>query len=105
MGLLLAEQIEGGGDGGGGQVDLSVQLDTGCVAIADAPLHLAQCGYVLDPPASVIVSQVVCPVICLPGRYSMEGDKLGLVLVVVEVVQVVETGNSYESNLSHWISF
>ena len=42
--------------------------------------------------------------ICLPGSYSMEGDKLGLVLVVVEtgeVVQVVETGHSYESHLSH----
>ena len=74
------------------------------MATADAPLHLAQCGYVLDPPASVIVSQVVCPVICLPGSYSMEGDKLGLVLVVVEtgeVVPVVETGHSYESHLSH----
>jgi hypothetical protein len=45
---------------------------------------------VLDPPASVIVTWVVCPVVCLPGRYSMEGDRLGLVGVEVESGKLLE---------------
>jgi len=106
MDLLLAEHMEGCGESAGraGHVDLSVQLDTGCVSIADISLELGQCGYQIEPPASVLVSQTVCSLICLPGRYSLEGDRLGLVLVIVDaetgkVVQTVETGHSFESHL------
>jgi len=108
MDLLLVEQMEGVGEVVGdvrtGQVDLSVQLDTGCIAISDINLNLAQCGYQTEPSASVIVSQAICPLVCIPGRYSMEEDRLGLVLVIVDVltgqvVQTVETGHSFESHL------
>jgi len=108
MDLLLVDHMEGVGevvgDARAGQVDLSVQLDTGCVAITDVSLDLAQSGYHIEPSASVIVSQSICPLVCLLGRYVMEGDRLGLVLVLVEVdtgkvVQTVETGHSLESHL------
>merc|ERR1719320_1471736 len=108
MDLLLVEQMDGVGDGMGderaGQVDLSVQLDTGCIAISDITLDLAQCGYQIEPSASVIVSEAICPLVCIPGRYSMEEDRLGLVLVIIDVltgqvVQTVETGHSFESHL------
>ena len=38
----------------------------------------------LCPPASLIVSESVCPFVCLPGNYDMNGV-LGLLLVIIDV--------------------
>jgi len=84
--------------------DLSIQLESGCVVISDISLNLDIEGYTLDPSSSLIVSQSVCPIFCLLGRYSMDENRYGLLLVLVEaesgnVVQIIETGHSYENHL------
>jgi len=84
-------------------IDIATQLDSGCVVTEDAHLDLSECPYKLDPSASCIVSSSICRIICLLGRYSLEGG-FGLVMVLVDVdtgkiVQTVETEHNYQSHL------
>ena len=68
-----------------GDVELSYHLSQGAVHIEDKKLDLDDSVLKLDPAASLLVSEFPCPFVCLPGSYNMEDDRLGLMILVIDV--------------------
>jgi len=83
--------------------ELSISLEQGNIFIQDIPLQVDRTLTFLCPPASLIVSETVCPFVCLPGNYDMNGV-LGLLLVIIDVergkiVHKIRTPVRYDHHL------
>ena len=69
-----------------GEVELSYHLSQGAVHVTDKTLDVDESVLKLGPAASLLVSELPCPYVCLPGSYQMEDeDRLGLMILVIDV--------------------
>ena len=68
-----------------GDVELSHNLGQGSVHVSDQQLDVDESVLKLGPAASLLVSEFPCPYVCLPGSYNMENDRLGLMVLVIDV--------------------
>ena len=88
-----------------GNLELPAHLETGCISVEDVQIQVDHSVLKLDPAASIIVSESICPYICISSSYLMEDDRLGLMLVVIDVdnsckvVHKIRTPIRYENHL------
>ena len=88
-----------------GSVELPAHLETGCISVEDVQIQVDHSVLKLDPAASIIVSESICPYICISSTYLMEDDRLGLMLVLIDVdksckiVHKIKTPIRYENHL------
>ena len=88
-----------------GNVELPTHLETGCISVEDVQIQVDNSVLKLDPAASIIVSESICPYICISSSYLMDDDRLGLMLVLIDVdknckiVHKIKTPIRYENHL------
>merc|ERR1719188_1127257 len=85
--------------------ELASHLDHGNVFISDTKMVVDENVEKLGPSASLLVSEFICPYVCIPGSYMMEDDRLGLMLAIIdvenqcEIVHKIRTPVRYEELL------
>ena len=85
--------------------ELASHLDHGNVFISDTKMVVDENVEKLGPSASLLVSEFICPYVCIPGSYMMEDDRLGLMLAIIdvenqcEIVHKIRTPVRYEHHL------